>query len=51
MGDIHFNPVKHRYVSDVAAWPFSSFHRCVAMGPYPLAWSGTDAADDWGEWR
>jgi putative transposase len=39
---IHFNPVKHGLVSDVAAWPFSSFHKSVAMGHYPLAWAGED---------
>jgi putative transposase len=35
---IHFNPVKHGLVTDVAKWPFSSFHRWVARGIYPAAW-------------
>jgi putative transposase len=39
---IHFNPVKHGLVSDVAAWPYSSFHRCVRMDLYPPAWAGAD---------
>ena len=29
---IHFNPVKHGYVSRVADWPHSTFHRYVAKG-------------------
>ena len=52
MDYIHFNPVKHGLVTEVAAWPFSSFHKSVAMGLYPLAWTGKDdAADDRGERR
>ena len=37
---IHYNPVKHGYVSRVADWPFSSFHRFVRLGIYPLDWGG-----------
>jgi putative transposase len=37
---IHFNPVKHGYVSRVADWPHSSFHRFVARGDLPLDWGG-----------
>jgi putative transposase len=37
---IHFNPVKHRYVSRVSDWPYSSFHRYVARGLLPLDWGG-----------
>ena len=37
---IHFNPVKHGLVTDVGDWPYSSFHRCVAMGFYPAGWVG-----------
>ena len=29
---IHFNPLKHRLVSRVSDWPFSSFHRFVRNG-------------------
>ena len=39
---IHFIPVKHGLVADVAAWPYSSFHRCVAIGLYPADWAGSD---------
>jgi putative transposase len=35
---IHFNPVKHEYVSRAADWPWSSFHRYVASGHYPAEW-------------
>ena len=47
MDYVHFNPVKHGLVADVADWPFSSFHRCVAMGLYPFGWAGnpTDIVD------
>jgi putative transposase len=36
---IHYNPVKHGYVSAPKDWPWSSFHRYVASGEY---------ADNWG---
>ena len=49
MDYIHFNPVKHGLVTEVAAWPFLLFHKSVAMGLYPLAWTGKDPADDRGE--
>ena len=41
---IHFNPVKHGYVTRVRDWPHSSFHRMVKLGIYPQDWAG-DAAD------
>jgi putative transposase len=37
---IHFNPVKHGYVSKVRDWPHSSFHRFVAKGILPPDWGG-----------
>jgi putative transposase len=33
---IHYNPVKHRYVTRPRDWPHSSFHRWVARGHYHL---------------
>jgi len=36
---IHFNPVKHGYVSTVSAWPYSSFQRFVGLGVYPVDWA------------
>jgi putative transposase len=37
---IHVNPVKHRHVARVQDWPYSSFHRAVAMDVYPRDWCG-----------
>jgi putative transposase len=37
---IHFNPVKHGYVSRVCDWPHSSFSRYVAKGLLPADWGG-----------
>ncbi len=36
---IHFNPVKHGLANHPAEWPWSSFHRHVAMGFYPPEWA------------
>jgi putative transposase len=40
MDYVHFNPVKHGFVSHAADWPLSSFRRCVAAGFYPADWGG-----------
>jgi putative transposase len=45
MDYLHFNPVKHGHVARVSDWPYSTFHRLVAMGIYPLDWAGSAAAD------
>jgi putative transposase len=37
---IHFNPVKHGFVSRVCDWPHSSFHRYVRDGLLPEDWAG-----------
>ncbi|RDH85579.1 MAG: transposase [endosymbiont of Escarpia spicata] len=37
---IHYNPVKHGYVSAARKWPYSSFHRYVDAGIYPVDWGG-----------
>ncbi len=34
------NPVKHKLVSRVQDWPYSSFHRDVRRGVYPQDWAG-----------
>jgi putative transposase len=39
---VHFNPVKHYFVSHAKDWPFSSFRRAVARGDYPADWGGAD---------
>jgi putative transposase len=35
---IHFNPVKHGYVSNAIDWPYSTFHRYAKSGHYPPTW-------------
>ena len=42
---IHINPVKHGYVTRVADWPYSSFHRYVRQGILPADWAGGDMED------
>jgi putative transposase len=37
---IHFNPVKHGYVTRVVDWPHSSFHRYVKRGALTADWGG-----------
>ena len=39
---IHFNPVKHGLVKRAADWPWSSLHRYLAQGAYPLGWGDTE---------
>lgn len=45
MDYMHFNLVKHGHVARVQDWPFSSFHRCVDAGVYPVDW-GNDVVPD-----
>ena len=35
---IHFNPVKHGYVSRPGEWPWGSFAKAVKRGWYPADW-------------
>ena len=35
---IHNNPVKHGLVKRAAEWPYSTFHRYVVQGVYPVDW-------------
>jgi putative transposase len=42
---IHHNPVKHSYVKWAADWPYSTFHRYVERGLYPLDWAGRGEVD------
>jgi putative transposase len=48
---IHYNPVKHGLVERVRDWPYSTFHRHVEAGIYPLDWGGggSERHDDYGE--
>lgn len=36
---VHINPVKHGLVRAVRDWPYSSFHRFVEAGIYPVDWA------------
>ena len=40
---VHYNPIKHGYVTRVADWPHSSFHRYVKLGVLPNDWAGVVA--------
>ena len=49
---VHYNPVKHGHCHAVADWPYSTFHRYVALGVYPMDWAGVvdeGAEDGFGE--
>jgi putative transposase len=37
---VHVNPLKHGHVKRVRDWPFSTFHRYVEQGIYPVDWCG-----------
>ena len=43
---IHYNPVKHGYVDRVSDWPYSTFHRYVRSGVYPVDWAGSIVEND-----
>lgn len=45
VGYIHFNPVKHGYVTRPIDWPYSSIHRYVRAGKLPASWGGDKAYD------
>ena len=42
---IHFNPVKHGHVSAPSQWQYSSFHRFVRLGVYPMNWAAGKQID------
>lgn len=48
---IHYNPVKHGHVINVADWPYSTFHQYVRRGVYTMDWAGSalDAMSNVGE--
>jgi len=45
MDYVHINPLKHGLVSRVVDWPYSTFHRLVERGVYPVDWAGSVPAD------
>jgi putative transposase len=50
---IHINPVKHRLVSRVGDWEWSSFHRFVVEQEYDHDWGGSDEwfGDEFQQWE
>ena len=48
---IHINPLKHGWVTKVIDWPYSTFHRDVQHGLYPLDWAGDNLDLSCGERR
>ncbi len=40
---IHYNPVRHGLVDAPKDWPYSSFHRAVRQGIYPIDWGSNEA--------
>lgn len=43
---VHYNPVKHGYVTSAAQWPHSTFHRYVREEVYPADWAGSAATGE-----
>ena len=43
---VHFNPVRHGYVTRAADWPHSSFHRWVRRGIYNTGWGTAERPPD-----
>jgi putative transposase len=37
---IHYNPVRHGFCDQPQEWAFSSVHRFMKLGIYPLEWNG-----------
>ncbi len=46
---IHFNPVKHGYVSSAKEWPYSSFHRYVQNKVLQENWGYDGVQGEFGE--
>jgi putative transposase len=48
----YINPMKHGLVACVRDWPYSSFHRDVKRGVFPIDWAGDIGVDgEFGERR
>jgi putative transposase len=43
---IHYNPVKHGYVTKPAEWAYSSFRKFVEAGVYQENWGQNSGVDD-----
>ncbi|MBC7750918.1 MAG: transposase [Candidatus Saccharibacteria bacterium] len=45
MDYIHYNSVKHGHVLKVSDWVYSTFHRYVRQGVYPVNWTNDGLTD------
>jgi len=45
MDYLHFNPVKHGWVKNVADWPYSGLHKYLKNGLYSNNWTGNLAEE------
>jgi len=45
MDYIHYNPTKHGLCERPNLWPYSTLHRCMKEGAYPLDWAAPDLGD------
>ena len=44
MDHVHINPVKHGLVKCAGDWSYSTFHKLVEWGIYPVNWAGGEEA-------
>jgi putative transposase len=42
---VHINPVKHGLAQSACQWPYSTFHRYLKVGMYPVDWAGAPRQD------
>ena len=49
MDYIHYNPVKHGYVQQATAWPYSSIHRYKRAGTLDEIWTIKEQQPNYGE--
>ena len=47
---IHYNPVRHGYVTRAIDWAYSTIHRYVRDGVYPVNWAGGPDRE-WGDFE
>ena len=47
---IHYNPVKHGWVSRAVDWPHSTLHGYIERGILPVDWGGEVQVDEQGCW-
>ena len=47
---IQYNPVRHGYSQRASDWPYSTIHRYVQSGWYPMVWAG-GGNQEWGDFE